>query len=35
MAEPQEQGKARKEQCVVIVGAGFSGFNAARELAAS
>jgi NADH dehydrogenase len=25
--------KSRKKQCVVIVGAGFAGFNAARELA--
>ena len=32
MAEPQEQEKSRKEHCVVIVGAGFAGFNAAREL---
>ena len=32
MAESQEQEKSRKEHCVVIVGAGFAGFNAAREL---
>ncbi len=32
MAESQEQGKSRKEHRVVVVGAGFAGFNAAREL---
>jgi len=32
MAESQEQEKSQKEHCVVIVGAGFAGFNAAREL---
>jgi NADH:ubiquinone reductase (H+-translocating) len=32
MAKPQEQGKAQKQHRVVIVGAGFAGFNAAREL---
>ena len=32
MAESQEQDKSQKEHCVVIVGAGFAGFNAAREL---
>ena len=32
MAKSQEQGKSRKEHRVVIVGAGFAGFNAAREL---
>ena len=32
MAESQQRGKSRKEHCVAIVGAGFSGFNAAREL---
>jgi NADH dehydrogenase len=32
MAKPQYQKKAQKEHCVVIVGAGFAGFNAAREL---
>ena len=32
MAESQEQEEPRKEHCVVIVGAGFAGFNAAREL---
>ena len=32
MAMSQEQEKSQKEHCVVIVGAGFAGFNAAREL---
>ena len=32
MAESQEPGRSRKEHRVVIVGAGFAGFNAAREL---
>ena len=32
MAESQEQEKSQKKHCVVIVGAGFAGFNAAREL---
>lgn len=32
MAKSQEQMKRQKERCVVIVGAGFAGFNAAREL---
>jgi NADH:ubiquinone reductase (H+-translocating) len=32
MAKSQEQGKSQKEHRVVIVGAGFAGFNAAREL---
>ncbi len=32
MAKSQEQEKLRKEHRVVIVGAGFAGFNAAREL---
>ncbi len=32
MAKSQEQTKSQKEHCVVIVGAGFAGFNAAREL---
>ena len=32
MAESQEQEKSQKEHRVVIVGAGFAGFNAAREL---
>jgi NADH:ubiquinone reductase (H+-translocating) len=32
MAKPPEHKKAQKEHCVVIVGAGFAGFNAAREL---
>ncbi len=31
-SQEQEQEKSRKEHCVVIVGAGFAGFNAAREL---
>jgi NADH:ubiquinone reductase (H+-translocating) len=33
MAKPQEQEKSQNEHRVVIVGAGFAGFNAARELA--
>ncbi len=33
MAKPQEQGMSRKQHCVVVVGAGFAGFHAARELA--
>ena len=32
MAESQEQEKSQKKHRVVIVGAGFAGFNAAREL---
>ena len=32
MAEPQQPERSRKEHRVVIVGAGFAGFNAAREL---
>jgi NADH dehydrogenase len=32
MARPQGQEKSQKEHRVVIVGAGFAGFNAAREL---
>ncbi len=32
MAKSQEQKKSQNEHCVVIVGAGFAGFNAAREL---
>ena len=32
MANSQEQKKSQNEHCVVIVGAGFAGFNAAREL---
>ena len=32
MARPQGQEKSRKQHRVVIVGAGFAGFNAAREL---
>jgi NADH dehydrogenase len=32
MTKSQEQVKRQKEHCVVIVGAGFAGFNAAREL---
>jgi NADH dehydrogenase len=32
MAKSQEQEKSQKEHRVVIVGAGFAGFNAAREL---
>ena len=32
MAESQEQKKSQKDRCVVIAGAGFAGFNAAREL---
>ena len=32
MAKSQAQQKSQKEHCVVIVGAGFAGFNAAREL---
>src|ERR1700684_1037176 len=28
----QAKGKSQKQDCVVIVGAGFAGFNAAREL---
>ena len=32
LEKPQEQEKTRGRQCVVIVGAGFAGFNAAREL---
>jgi NADH:ubiquinone reductase (H+-translocating) len=32
VTESQEQNKSRKEHRVVIVGAGFAGFNAAREL---
>jgi NADH dehydrogenase len=32
MAKPQEAKKSQKEHRVVIVGAGFAGFNAAREL---
>jgi NADH:ubiquinone reductase (H+-translocating) len=30
--KPQGKEKAQKKDCVVIVGAGFAGFNAAREL---
>ena len=32
MATAQAEKRSQKEHCVVIVGAGFSGFNAAREL---
>src|SRR5271170_2809306 len=32
MVLTHEQEKSQKEHCVVIVGAGFAGFNAAREL---
>jgi NADH:ubiquinone reductase (H+-translocating) len=32
MARPQEHGKSDKEHRVVVVGAGFAGFHAAREL---
>src|SRR5580692_11730851 len=32
MAKSHEQEKSQKERSVVIVGAGFSGFSAAREL---
>jgi NADH:ubiquinone reductase (H+-translocating) len=32
MVHTQEREKSQKEHCVVIVGAGFAGFNAAREL---
>ena len=32
MATSQDQEKSQKEHRVVIVGAGFAGFNAAREL---
>jgi NADH dehydrogenase len=32
VAKSQEQKKSQNEHCVVIVGAGFAGFNAAREL---
>jgi NADH:ubiquinone reductase (H+-translocating) len=32
MAMTQEREKSRKKHCVVIVGAGFAGFNAARQL---
>jgi NADH:ubiquinone reductase (H+-translocating) len=32
MATAQEEKRSQKKHCVVIVGAGFSGFNAAREL---
>ena len=32
MAMSQEQEKSQKQHRVVIVGAGFAGFNAAREL---
>jgi NADH dehydrogenase len=35
MAKPQGQEKSQKEHRVVIVGAGFAGFNAARELSRS
>lgn len=32
MAKSQEHEKSHKKHCVVVVGAGFAGFNAAREL---
>ncbi len=33
MAKPQGRGVSRKRHCVVVVGAGFAGVSAARELA--